>query len=157
MTINVYLSQKTLDQLNDTRKKYHVSISTIAQILSDYVSPMINDYPSEYLLKYIDTEHRNKTSIKPRNCTENEHFFQKINQSKETASHIYSNLLYLYANNQLNKILMTENKQILSKSEKEIEKELISKREIFWNYNTRMRETVRIVRKNQDYFAKILN
>lgn len=159
MTINIYLSTKTQDLLKETQKKYHVSISTIAQIITNYVKPNILEYGHDILNTYIDKDHRNKTSIKPSNLKETDDFFKKINFSKETASHIYSNLLYLFANEMWMDLFNNEIKSSkdLNKHIKDINKELANKKEIFWNYNNRLRETVRIVRKEKDYFQRILS
>lgn len=156
MTINIYLSQTTLDRLNDMRKKYHVSISTIAQILSDYIRPNINNYPAEFLMTYIDKEHRLKTSIKPNNLKETEDFFKKIQFSKETASHIYSNVLYIYAKEDFNYLFQGATEKECKKWAKEIENELIKRKDIYYNYNNNIRNTLRIIRKNQEYFKKVI-
>lgn len=157
MRINIYLSATSESKLTDVRKKYHVSLSTIAQILSDYFRPNFKLYDSDFLIIYKDTEHRNRTSIKPNNITEDSELMQHCKGELSILSHALSNLLYYYANENYEYLFQETNKNKLEKYKKDLEKWFIKKREIYWNYNANLRNQIRIVRKNADYFKRILN
>lgn len=157
MRINIYLSTNTENKLTDIRKKYHVSLSTIAQILLDCFKPNFIKYDSDFFITYKDTEHRNRTSIKPNNIDENSDIMQYCKGELSAISHIISNLLYYYSNEDYEYLFQEQNKNKIEKWKKEIEKEFFKRKEIYWNYNKNLRQQIRIVRKNADYFKRILN
>lgn len=156
MRINIYLSSNSESKLTDIRKKYHVSLSTISQILLDCFKPNFIKYDNEFFTTYKDTEHRNRTTIKPNNINENNEIMKICKGELSTISHVTSNLLYYFATEQYEYLFQESNKMKLEKWKKEIEKELIKKKEIYWNYNANLRQQVRIVRKNAEYFKRIL-
>ena len=156
MTINIYLSSITEDKLTEIRKKYHVSLSTIAQILLDSFKPNFIFYQNEFFTSYLDVDHRNRTSIKPNNVDETSEYMQICKGEISTLSHIISNLLFLYAKKDFQYLFNTANQHNIEKWSREIEKEFLKKKEIYWNYNANLRQQMRVFRKNPQIFKKMM-
>ena len=134
--INIYITAKEKKKLEELKWKYHVSYSTIANICFDVLVKNIVKYD-----KYLYTEKGYKTSIKPR--VEFEGF---------TTSIVYTNAIKMFLNNEIAKY--TEDKTGLYKSK--IINELDNTFEENWNGNYFNRLMPKLLKKNKEYYKKVL-
>lgn len=160
--INIYITEKTKNELLHYCKKYSVSISTIADKLTNILltKTSLKETTFTWIINgtlnknYLDKETKNKTSIKPRI---NDEYLNFLENTKDTAnkSRYYSNILYLLANQERLKQYYTEEQINLIKMS--LGNQLANTKEPRYNYNQELRKQVRIVKQNRDYFNKILN
>lgn len=134
--INIYITAKEKKELEQLKWKYHVSYSTIANICVDVLVKHIRKYD-----QYLYTEKGYKTSLKPRLE------FEGINSSV-----LFTNALKIFVNNEIAKY--TEDKKGVLKSK--IINELDNTWEENWNGNYFNRLMPKLLKKNKDYYKKVL-
>lgn len=145
--LNIYLSKKDKKELNDMRNKYHLSYSTIADILGFHYQFLFERKELEET--YIYGREELKTSIKP-----------KYRYEVERKTVFYTNVLTMYlrkdTKKQLEKIGKWDEKKF-TKLMNKISKELQDTYEENWNGNLITRSFVRFIKKNPDYVKRKLN
>ena len=135
--VNIYLTKQDKKKLDELKWRYHVSYSTIANICAMCLVKYIGKKD-----EYLYTDKGYKTSIKPRIE------FEGINTSK-----LYTNALKMYLNKEIKKYTSEEiNKIVTSK----IANELQDTWEENWNGNYFNRLMPKLIRKNKQYYKKIL-
>lgn len=163
MTVNIYLNKKTKEQIDEILKNYKVSLSTFTEKLvkvstqkptsDETTTATIQAILNGKLIDgYIDKQDKFKTSIKPR---ENDiSTILEKTQKLEYRTRLYSNLLFAY-------IYYIDSGIYTKEQHNEIKQrlgnELSKVKEQRWNYNNNIRNTIRVVKHNKEYFRKILN
>lgn len=141
MRQTLMISQKTKDFLDMIRNKYHVSFSTIVDVLFNSLKIDIKlstkMFAKDIKTEYLDNSHFTTTTIKINK--ENEKELTSCYTQNEIRK-ILSNLCYLFANNFEEMLL---GKQAAGNIKNLINNELSKKRETYWNYNTMYRSLVR--------------
>lgn len=129
----IYITKETETKLNETSRKYHVSLSTITAVCYLKICKHFTQEQREKLGTYFIDKGR-RTRVKPKieyNCL----------QTTEEMTRLLSNVLYIYANN---KILITYiQKEQRQKALQEINTELQQIRETYWNLNEQIRSNRR--------------
>lgn len=153
MRQTLMIAQKTKDYMDMIRNKYHVSFSTIVDVLFNCMKIDIklgtNMFAKDIKTEYLDTSHFITTTIKINK--ENEKELTSCYTQNEIRK-ILSNLCYLFANNFEQ---MLASKQAIGNLKNIINNELSKKRETYWNYNTLYRSLVRARKQyGKDYENK---
>lgn len=143
--INIYITQKTYNKINEIKQKYKVSLSTI--IDKGIESIKANNIVKLKMKYYYPNE--KKTSVKPR-------MTNTLNGFKDSEiSMIYSNFIELYINDSWKDIGLTAEE--VKRIKNEINTKLQKAREQFWNYNEVIRNTARAMKENKEYYERIMH
>lgn len=146
--LNIYLSRKDKKELNELRMKYHISFSTIADILGYHFLTLFTNEEIEE--SYIHNgKEEIKTSIKPRKRYE-------INKP----SVFYTNVLLMYLRKETKYYLEKCNRYDEKKYAKVMNKITTDMKNTYeenWNGNLITRSFVRFIKKNPDYVKRKLN
>lgn len=135
--VNIYLTKQDKKKLDDLKWKYHVSYSTIANICVLCLAKYIGNRED-----YIYDEKGYKTSIKAKYEYEGLH-----------VSQLYTNALKMYLNKEIKKYTNEQINQIVSSK---IANMLNETWEENWNGNYFNRLMPKLLRKNKDYYKKVL-
>lgn len=140
-TINIYLNRKDQKELMEIKNKYHLSFSTIIEIISMPITAICNKYKIWEDENIEDRHGCYKTAVKPKmrltNMTDRKYsiitkvFTRKIYQKVATKEEVQ------WANNF-------------------IYKEFKERYDENWNGNYINRIVPRIIKKNPDYYRKII-
>lgn len=142
--VNIYLTKEERKQLVSTKYAFHISISTIANILVDNLDEF-KKY--EQVLIYENSKREYQTSIKPRIPG------QKI--LIQNPLYLYTNILKLWINKDfVKKGFMTEKQ--FKKYFKAVWNEFNTRKEDNWDGNEWNRKLPRHLKKNREYYKKIL-
>lgn len=144
--VNVYLTKEERKQLTNTKYYYHISLSTIANILVDNLN--IEDFKKyEQVLIYENAKRNCQTSIKPRIPG------QKI--LIKNSLYLYTNILKLWIHNDfIKKGFMTEKQ--FHKYYKNVLHEFETRKEDNWDGNEWNRKLPRHLKRNKEYYKRIL-
>ncbi len=149
--INVYLSHADRKILNEIRDKYHLSYSTIANIIFEKT---LIGYPKRILMVkdhyYYEDDQSTKTSIKPRNAG-NETYFAT---SDHPLTMMFTNLIKIFTRREYNKILgieKNEEQKLISK----IYNEFQNTYDPNWDGNSFTRRAIKVFKQNKDYIKRI--
>lgn len=138
--INIYLNNKERQILNQMKYKYHLSYSTIANILGEI---LIEPLKLEEIKTYIyEDKTKYKTSIKPKDA-----------YKYENRTQIYTNLLKIYCRNELNKYLPQSK---IDKYQTSIYIRMNETQDDNWNGNQFNRQMVKWLKHNKEYATKII-
>lgn len=144
--IHIQISYNTSQQLLKTKEKYHVSFSTIADVLLNVV--YLEIIPNN---EFLDKGNKNQTTILL-NQQNKEQFMDKLHLTQNDLVKIISNLFYLYANDFKESKL---NKEQIIKYKSKIGNELSQKRDKYYNYNQTYRNLIRARKQyNKEYGEK---
>lgn len=137
--INIYIDNKTKKRLDDIKYKYHLSYSTIINIITEKYYMVI---PAILEEKYIYDKQGNKTSIKPRK------------QEYKKPSLVMTNALMIFINKDLEKFL--QDKRLREKVNNFIYDDLQNTYEDNWDGNRFNRIMPKLLKNNRDYYKRIL-
>lgn len=148
--LNIYLTPQDRKKLNEIKFKYHLSYSTIANII---LIPMLVVMGKEYTNKYIyqKDEGSQKTSIKPR--------------QDNYSTIVYTNALKLFCRNEYRKFLQDHNERKLTEKEQEKLYQDINNQiyKLFqdtydpnWDGNELQRRMPKLIKANRQYYKKLL-
>lgn len=138
--ITIYIKPENKRRLDEIKYKYHLSYSTIINILAKEYFKYLGQGIMEH---YYDDKKGLKTSIKPNT----EKFFTK-NQSI-----LYTNAVTLFCTKMLDNMLDKSKKQKLNT---EIYNEFQNTYEENWDGNRFQRIMPRMLKQNRDYYKRIL-
>lgn len=138
--INIYLTNADRKRLNELKYKYHLSYSTMANIITDKICSQIKQ--KEFKNYLYDDKTKYRTSIKPRNA------FKYENRTQ-----IYTNCIKLFTRGDLRKYMDEKDAVNLEIS---ILNEMNDTYDENWDGNRLNRMMPKIVKKNRDYYKKIL-
>lgn len=147
MNIKLYISDSIQTKLQETSNRYHVSISTIVDILFNemYVTKFVPNW--ELDTKYLDADKKHQTTIKINKTNQNE-----LDKVKLQSKSLYlSNLVYAYYN--LDSLDGIE-KQYKDKLKTNIGNQLARKKEQYWDYNRQYRNVYRARKQYEREQAK---
>lgn len=151
-TINIYLTKEQKKKADKVRIKYKVSLSTIAGIVAyELANRLIKCDRRDYLEKlqedYLQKNGTYKTSIKPREILNGAlNGIQKKN--------LYTtNALIIYLDGKVREYLDNEN---CNKYYAQIDKKLNEAYDIYWDYNSNIRQQRRMIKQNKEYWKKVL-
>lgn len=159
MNIDIYLTKTEKENLQKIMQKHHVSMSTIADILitTTYIYLQQNGIQKN-INKLLEQEYLYKSewdkhgTIRPK-CFKEEGWRNLI-----TKRNMYTtNVIKIYIKKEISKYTNNENnKERTILYYQAINKELMQRKEQFWNYNTFIRSTRRAIRENKDYYKKAI-
>lgn len=160
-TINIYLTKEERKKVDLLKAKYHLSLTTIVDVLCDITEQTFFLNCDENL--YNDLKNRHwyalveKTSIK-----EPKLFSKKIRGTEQKAiweeSHktrFANNVLHIYLYKEIGKFI--QHQDLLNGKYgywNNIEKELNKRVDNFWQYNEHIRLQRRMLKENRNYFKK---
>ena len=138
MRINIYLEKQEKKKLLEIKEKYHLSISTIARIVTSVYYLMIpNDLEEQYI--YGKTGY--KTSIKPR----------KIGLDIKKLSLVYTNSLKIFCKGDLKNYV---DQKKYEKSQNMIYKQFDEEWDEDWNGSVLQRNMPKYIKQNREYYKK---
>ena len=141
-SVNIYLTREDKRKLNEIKYRYHLSYSTIANILVNHLCmPCKLDLIYKYI--YEETE-KIKTHIEPRN-----------NKDHQFGRYVYTNAIKIYLKQDLKKYI-NDDRKIQSINGK-IQREFETTIEDNWDGNRFNRNMVRWLKRNKDYAQEILD
>lgn len=138
--INIYLTNADRKRLNELKYKYHLSYSTMANIIADKICSQIKQKEFKTYLYQDKTKY--KTSIKPRNA-----------YKYENRTQIYTNTIKVFCRGDLRKYMDEKDAVNLELS---ILNEMHDTYDENWDGNRLNRMMPKIVKKNREYYKKIL-
>lgn len=142
--INIYLTKEERKSLTQTKYYYHLSISTIANIIVDNLDEF-KKYEQVFI--YNDAKRDSQTSIKPR--------IPGSNILIKNPLYLYTNVLKLWVNKDyVKKGFMTEKQ--FHKFYKAVIHEFETRKEDNWDGNEWNRKLPRHLKRNKEYYKKIL-
>ena len=142
--INVNLTALDHKKLHEIKEKYHLSYSTIANILINWYAFIVPK--DEYI--YKDNDKERKTSIKPRT---------------PSTQKVYTNVIKLFTRNGLRDYILKqegkpEDKQkIYDKIMDGIYKQFKETYDENWNGNQQTRSFAKFIKKNPEYVKRLLD
>lgn len=146
--INIYIEMKDKKKLDEIKYKYHLSYSTIANIIVyNYIHMDIATETFNYKTlqeKYIYGKKGTKTSIKPKTS------YAEITKK----SILFTNCLKIFIENDLEKYLSNEKKR--EKARNRIYADFQNRYEENWDGNRFQRIMPRIIKQNRQYYKRIL-
>lgn len=140
--LNLRIKQDTKNKLKKDMVKYHVSMSTIAdKLLATYIK-----YKPEQIKPYLLAFNENikqapYTTLRPKGAYET--------GTPTEWQHLYSNILYNFYE-------CEKEQEEQNKLQSYLYRELGKCREIYWNMNEYYRNQARIIKRNKDYWKKVL-
>lgn len=140
MRINIYLEATEKKQLIKMKEKYHLSISTIADIIANVYYLII---PVELEEHYMYGRTGRKTSIKPR----------EMGIKVRKKSVVYTNVLKLFLKGEIKKFADQKTYEI---SQNMIYKKFNETNDEDWNGSLLHRQLPKYIRQNPEYYRKIL-
>lgn len=141
MRINIYLTLLEKKQLSELKYKYHLSFSTICNVIARNTAITTKNL---YDKEYIYTEKGSKTCIKPKL----EPYLDEItNKSK-----YYSNTVKKY----LRKDYKDIDERLKTKLLNKIHNELINSYDPNWDGNEWNRKLPRYLKEHKEYYKKVL-
>ena len=145
--INIYLNGKEKKKINDLKNKYHLSYSTIANIITG-VFYSCKELQADLKDHYIyEDKTSTKTSIKPsRN--------KQIQYNYEKPAMIYTNALKIFLNEDLKKYIANEKRR--NQINNMIYSQFQNTYDDNWDGNRFCRQMPRFIRNNKEYIKKIL-
>lgn len=147
--INVYLNSQDRKVLNEIKDKYHISYSTIANII---ITTYINNYAD--IVKKIkknylyEEDNSSKTSIKPRISK----YWGKDESLPITK--VFTNGIKIFTRNGFKEVLKIEDKEI-SKIKSKIYNEFQNTYDPNWDGNSFTRRAIKVFKNNKDYIKRI--
>lgn len=148
--INIYLDPKEKKQLTELKDKYHLSFSTMANIIANIYYEILSNSLEETYLYNTDTTERidkklglmaKKTSIKPRDA----------NKYRDKTK-LYTNAILMF---------LKKDKKYLGdhfeKCNNKIYAEFQNTYDPNWNGNQLSRFIPRFIKQNPDYIQKLIN
>lgn len=124
----------------DLKNKYHISFSTIANIVCEKTCMLIND--RELQEQYTEGKEGIKTSIKPK--------YDKYIKN----SFIYTNVLKIFLNDKYEKYINDKTK--INKMKNFIYNEMQNTYEENWDGNRLNRLMPKLIKHNKTYYRKLL-
>lgn len=138
--INIYLTNLEKKKIYDLKNKYHISFSTIANIVCEKTCMLISD--KELQEQYVEGKEGTKTSIKP-----------KYDGYKKN-SFIYTNTLKIFLNDRYEKYVNDKTK--INKMKNFIYNEMQNTYEENWDGNRLNRLMPKLIKNNKTYYKKLL-
>lgn len=148
--INVYLNGIDRKILNEIRDKYHLSYSTIANIIMDKIvygnnARILSDH-------YIyEKDNSTKTSIKPRHASKETYF----GSGEWPITMMFTNGIKLFTRNEMTKYLGIDEKE-QAKIKSQIYNEFQNTYDPNWNGNEWNRRIPKLIKANKEYYKKLL-
>lgn len=145
--LNIYLNGKERKKLNDLKNKYHLSYSTMANIITGvfYSCIELQSHLKDHYLYEDKTS--TKTSIKPSKE-------KQITYDFEKPTMVFTNALKIFLNDDLKKYIEDERKR--NKLLNMIYSQFQNTYDENWDGNTFCRQMPKFIRNNKDYIKKIL-
>lgn len=140
--INIYLSNIAKKKLNEVKFKYHLSYSTIINILVAKYYMVLGDFLTDH---YLNDKKGTKTSIKPKNEMK---FNKKI-------SIMYTNAVEIWATGTLKNYV--EDKHKLELINNYIYSEFQNTYEENWDGNRLQKLMPKMIKQNRSYYRRLLD
>lgn len=138
--VNIYLEAVEMKQLLKLKEKYHLSISTIANIIARVYMLLI---PVELQDHYIYGRTGKKTSIKPR----------QLGIQATKLSVLYTNVLKMFLKKDIKKFV---DEKTYEKTQNMIYKEFEETWDDDWNGSLMQRLMPKYMKQNKEYYKKVL-
>lgn len=145
--INIYLSYQDKQVLNEIRDKYHLSYSTIINIIFNHIA--VGHLPLWMDHYYYEDDKSTKTSVKPRAMTEDSYYKQL------PMTMILTNVIKAFTRKEIQKLTGWKDKDIQKKNS-QIYNEFQNTYDPNWNGNEWQRRMPRLIKQNKDYYKKLL-
>ena len=159
-TINIYLDSQYRKQVESLKVKYRLSLTTIVDVITKitfkyflWSKEDINNATRLYD-EYLYPKGK-KTSIKePKLYKENPYINGTSWHKENRKSRFTTNCLMIYLKKEIKNYIKQED---VEKYYNDINKELTTRKDEFWNYNEHIRMQRRMLRENKEYFRKALD
>lgn len=139
--INIYITQSELKQLKEIKYKYHISISTIANIITSKMNLICSDQINETYL-YEKTDKDYKTCITPRNVYNG-------NNTK-----MFTNSIKIFCKGEIKKYCKNDKQYIDIKNM--IYNEFVKTYDENWDGDRLQRQMPKMIKQNRNYYKRIL-
>ena len=167
-TINIYLNSKERKLVDDLKVKYRLSLTTIVDVITKYTFKYFFQYAveknnkNEEDLKRLYHEYLylkgRKTSIKEPQIFKKEnggiYLIGNEYAKGQSKSRFVTNSLMIYLNKTIENYV--KDKEMVQAYWNNINKELLTRKDDFWDYNQYVRKQRRMLRENKEYFKKAL-
>lgn len=140
--INIYIDNKDKKRLNELKNKYHLSYSTIVNIIAEKYYMILSTKLQDCYL--YGKENTYKTSIKPRGQERYEH-----------PSFLYTNATRIFTKNELSEYV--QDKTLIQKVNNFIYEEFDKTWDENWDGNHLQRSMPKIIKQNREYYRRILD
>ena len=167
-TINIYLNSQERKLVDDLKVKYRLSLTTIVDVITKHTFKYFLQYAYEYnnkneedlkrLYKEYIYNKGKKTSIKEPQIFKKENGGDYLVGNEyakgQSKSKFTTNCLIIYLNKDIKNYVKEEEMQKAYWNN--INKELTTRKDDWWNYNDHIRYQRRMLRENKEYFKKAL-